>query len=157
ALLARLLDRGDGLVERAGPANGCVVAVAVAVQVDRECQVRRRLVLIDLLLEQQRVRAQVDELLARDDALDALRPLFTNQRLAARNRDDGGAALVDGTQRFLDRHPLAQNLVGIVDLAATRASEVALEQRLEHEHERIALVALELLLEDVARDAISLY
>src|SRR4029079_19357647 len=45
----------------------------------------------------------------------------------------------------------------MVDLAATGAREVALEQRLEHQHERIALVALELLLEDVACDAVVLY
>ena len=35
--------------------------------------------------------------------------------------------------------PLVQDLVGIIDLAAAGAGEVAAEQRLEHQHERIAL------------------
>jgi hypothetical protein len=132
------------------------VALLVAVQVNRERQVRRRLVLIELLLEQQRVRAEIDELLARDDAFDDLRHLLVDQRLAAGDRDDGRTALVDGAQRVFDRHALAQDLVGVIDLAAAGAGEIALEQRLEHQHERIAFVALELLLEDVPRNAIRL-
>ena len=139
---ARSLDRGHGSIERAVAAHGSVVTILVAVQVHRERQVRRRRVLIELLLEQQRVRAQIHEFLASDDACDDLRHLFVNQRLAAGNRDDGRAALVDGVERVFDRHALAQDLVGVIDLAATRASEIALEQRLEHQHERIAFVAL---------------
>src|SRR5262249_5145413 len=111
---------------------------------------------IELLLEQQSVRAEIDELLARDDALDDLRHLLVNERLAARNRHDRSAALVHRLERVLDGHALAQDLVRIVALAAARAGEIALEQRLEHQHERIALIALELLLEDVARDAVGL-
>jgi hypothetical protein len=130
--------------------------VAIAVEMDRESEIRCRRVLIELLLEQQRVRAEVHELLARDDAFDDLRHLLVDQRLAARDRDDGCAALVDGAQSVLDGHALAQDFVGIVDLTAARAGEIALEQRLEHQHERIALVAFELLLEDVPRDAIRL-
>src|SRR4029077_20686465 len=156
AARARGLDRGDCPVERPLPVHGFVVPLAVAVQMYREREIRRRRVLIELLLEQERVRAEIDELLARDDALDYLRHILVDQRLAARYRHDGRAALVDGLERVLDRHALAQDLVRIVDLAAPRAREVALEQRLEHQHERIALVALELLLEDVARDAVSL-
>src|SRR5262245_53418426 len=40
-------------------------------------------------------------------------------------------------------------MVWIVDLAAARTGEVALEERLEHQHERVALDAAELLLQDV--------
>jgi hypothetical protein len=45
-----------------------------------------------------------------------------------------------------------QDLVRIVDLAATGAGEIAAEQRLQHQHERIALAALDMLLDDVAAD-----
>src|SRR5690606_39336838 len=151
AALARELDRADRLVERAFPAHRRVVALAVAVEMDRPGEIRRRLVFVDLLLEQQRVRAEIDELLARDDAAYDLGHLLVNQRLAARDRDDRCAALVDGAQRVLDAHALSQDLVRIVDLSAAGTSQIALEQRLKHQHERIPFVALELLLDDVAR------
>src|SRR5690606_8341555 len=83
--------------------------------------------------------------------------LLVNQRLAARDRDDRCAALVDGAQRVLDAHALSQDLVRIVDLSAAGTSQIALEQRLKHQHERIPFVALELLLDDVARYPILLY
>src|SRR5690606_28345895 len=92
-----------------------------------------------------------------DDAADDLRHLLVNQRLAARDRHHRRSALVDGAQRVLDAHALLQRVGGIVDLAATRAGEVALEQRLEHQDQRIALHALQLLLEDVARYPVRLY
>ena len=107
AAFPRGLDRGDGLVERAFAADRFVVPFAIAVQVNREGQIRRRFVLVDLLLEQQRVRAQIDEFLARDDAFDDLRHVLVNERLAARNGDDGSAAFVDGAQRVFDGHALA--------------------------------------------------
>src|SRR5690606_34203015 len=157
AALPRELDRVNRLVERAGPAHGLVVPLAVAVEMHGPREIRRRLVVVDLLLEQQRVRAEIDELLARDDAANDLRHLLVNQRLPARNRDDRRAALVDGAQRILDAHALLQDIGRIVDLAAPGAREVALEQGLEHQHQRIALHALQLLLQDVARDPVLLY
>src|SRR6185503_3025140 len=56
APLARGLDRRHGPVERAVAAHRRVMPVAIAVEMDRERQIGRRLVLIELLLEQQRVR-----------------------------------------------------------------------------------------------------
>ena len=41
---------------------------------------------------------------------------------------------------------------GVLDLAAAGAGQVAAEERLEHQHERVALAARELLLQDVAGD-----
>src|SRR5690606_33818118 len=157
AALARELDRADCLVERAFAANRCIVALAVAVEMDRPREIRRRLVLVDLFLEQQRVRAEIDEFLPRDDASNDLGHLLVDQRLAARDRDDGRAALVDRAKRILDAHALFQNIRRIIDFSAAGASEIALEERLEHQHERIALIALELLLEDVARYPVLLY
>ena len=42
---------------------------------------------------------------------------------------------------------------GIIDLAAADAGEIAAEQRLQHQHERIALAAHDPLLEEVGADA----
>ena len=44
---------------------------------------------------------------------------------------------------------------GIIDLAAPDAGEVAAEQRLEHQHERVALTAEKLLLHQIAPMRIS--
>src|SRR3546814_2920409 len=54
---------------------------------------------------------------------------------------------------FGNRQATVQDLVGIVDLAAAWAGEVAAEQRLEHEHQRIAAVAAEPLLHDIGAHA----
>src|SRR5690606_24692567 len=157
AALARELDRAHGFIERARTANGLVMPVAVTVEMDRPREVRRRLVVVDLLLEQERIRAEVHELLARDDAANDFRHLLVNQRLPAGDRHDRRTALVDRAQRVLDTHPLSQDVGWIVDLAVPRAREVALKQGLEHQDQRIALVPLQLLLEDVARDPETLY
>ena len=62
-----------------------------------------------------------------------------------------------GAERILDAHPLSQDLVRIIDLAASCTRKIALKKWLEHKHERIALIALELLLENVSPYAISMY
>ena len=84
------------------------------------------------------------------------RHVDVDQRLAARDRNDRRAALIDRGQAFLDGEPFAQDLVGIRDLPAARALEVALEQRLEHEHERIARLAAQLLVQDVTANSVLL-
>jgi hypothetical protein len=48
-----------------------------------------------------------------------------------------------------DRDALIQNLIGVIDLAAARAREIAAKERLEHQHERIAFVSPEVLSDDV--------
>ena len=107
---------------------------------------------MNLLLEQQRVGAQEDELLALDEFLDDLRHLLVDERLAAGDRDHRRPALFDRGDALFDAQALAQDLVGVLDLAAAGASKVALQQRLELEHERILLLATQALAGDVLRD-----
>src|SRR6185503_1842057 len=121
------------------------MTLTLAIEVDGEREVGRRRVIVDLLLEQQGVRAQVYELLARDDATDDLWQVLVNERLAAGNRDHGRIAGVDRGQRVLDTHAFAQDLVRIIDLAAPRAFQIALEQRFQHQYERIAVLSRQLL------------
>ena len=128
------------------------MVLAFAVHVDRECQVLARLEQVDLFLEQQRVGAEVDVLLARDQAVDDLGDLRMHQRLAAGDGHHRRAALVDRAEALLGREVLLEHVRGILDLAAAGASQVAAEQRLQHQHQRIALAAVELLLQDVGRD-----
>ena len=99
-----------------------------------------------------RVGAQRDEFLARNDAFDDLADLLVDQRLAAGDRHHRRAAFVDRVETFLDRQTLVEDRVGIIDLAATGAGEIAAKQRLQHEHERIALAARQTLTQHVSTD-----
>src|SRR5689334_20807165 len=83
---------------------------SLAVQMHVPAEIRVRLVLVELLLEQQRVGAEIDELLAGQDALDDLRHLLVQQRLAAGDGDDRGAALIDRGERVGDGEALVEDL-----------------------------------------------
>src|SRR5262245_58621142 len=124
-----------------------------AVQMNREEQVGRRLEQVQLLLQQQRIGAERDEFLPGHDAFNDLADLLVDERLAARDRDPGGAALVDRVEALLDGEPAIQDRVGIVDLAAAEAGEIAAKQRLQHQHQRVTFAAQELLLEDVGAES----
>ena len=67
-----LADGGQRLVVDAVLADRAVVHLTAAVHVHRPHEKRARLVLCELLFHQQRIGAQIDELLARHDALDDL-------------------------------------------------------------------------------------
>ena len=112
-----------------------------------------RLVVVDLLGQQECVGAQDHELLARQEALHDLRHLAMQQWLAAGDRYDGRAAFVDRAHAIVVRQPLVEDLRRIVDLAAAGAGQVAAEQRLEHQHQRIALAAAQMLAQQVGADA----
>ena len=76
---------------------------------------------MQLLLEQQRVGAKRDELLAGDDAFDDLTDLAMDQRLAAGYSHHRRAAFVDRVEAVLDRQTLVEDRVRIIDLAAADA------------------------------------
>src|SRR5262249_20228004 len=129
-----------------------VVVVLQPVQMHREEQIRRGLEQIELLLEQQRVGAERDELLARDEAAHDLADLLVDQRLAAGDRHHRRTAFVGCVPALLGRHTAIEDGIRIVDLAAADTGEIATEQRFQHQHQRIALAAQQLLLEQIAAD-----
>jgi len=126
--------------------------VLQAVEMHREEQIGRRLEQIELLLQQQRIGAQRDEFLARHEAAHDLADLLVDQRLAAGNRHHRRAAFIGRVPAFLRRHAAIEDRIGIVDLAAADAGEVATEQGFEHQHERIAFAAKQLLLDQITAD-----
>src|SRR5262245_40561031 len=107
---------------------------------------------MQLLLQEQRIRAQRNELLLDDEAFHDLADLAVDQRLAAGDGHHRRTALIDGVKALLDRQPAIEDGIGIIDLAATDAREVATKQRLQHPHERIAFAPQGYLLEDVGAD-----
>src|SRR5207247_10018798 len=72
-------------------------------------------------------------------------------RLAAGDGHHGRAALLDGGQTLLDAQVLAEHVAGILDLAAAGAGQVAAEERLQHQDQRVALAAADSLSEDIRR------
>ena len=70
---------------------------------DRPDEIGVGLEATNLLLEQQRVGAEIDEFLALDDAFDDLLDLAMEEGFAAGDRDDGRAALIDRFEALLER------------------------------------------------------
>jgi hypothetical protein len=153
ALRLGCLDGGNGAVIHTGLADRLVMVILQPVQMDGEEQVRRWLEQVQLLFQKQRIGAQRHILLARHEAFDDLTDFLVDQRLATGDCHDRSAALVDSVETLLRGQALVEDRLGIVDLAAAGTGEVALEQRLEHQHQRVTLVALELLLHHVGANA----
>src|SRR6202165_214947 len=147
------LDRRDRAVEHALLRHRLVVVLFQTVQMDREKQIWRRFEQVELLFQQQRVGAQRHEFLARHQTADDLADFLVDQRLAAGDRHHRRAAYVGGIPAFLCRHAAIEDRVGIVDLAAADACEVAAKQGLQHQHQRITFPAHQLLLDQIAADA----
>src|ERR1700730_9859406 len=72
------------------------------------------------------------------------------QRFAAWDRDHWRAALFDRLEAVFRRKLRLQDVRGILDLSAAGARQVAAEQRLQHQHERILLPAHQLLLQNIS-------
>ncbi len=111
-----------------------------------------RLEAVEVLFQEDRVGAHVDVALAFDKSLDDAVDLRMDEGLAARDRDDGGAAFLGRGPAFFGRKALAQDIGWILDFPAARALEVAGEKRLELEDQRVSLDALELARENIAEE-----
>ncbi len=131
-------------------AHGEVVVLTLAVDVDRKREILARRKEVQLLLQQKRVRAHVNVFLARDEPGNDLRHLRVQQRLAAGDRNHRGAALFDCLEALFRREFGLEDVRGILNLSAARTGEVAAEQRLEHQHERIPFAPAELLLQNIS-------
>ena len=148
-LRLRAFDRSDGAVVNAGLADGLVMHLRIAIQMNREIEIGRRLEQAELLFQQQRVGADRDDLSARYGAIDYSADLFVQERLPPCDHHDGSAAFIDCGQTIDQRQSLIEDLVGIIDLAATSASQVAAEQWLQHQHQRITLAPPQRLRNDI--------
>src|SRR5947208_17041376 len=68
-----------------------------------------------------------------------------HQRLATRDRNHRRATLVDRIEAFIRRELPLQDVRRILNLSATCARQIAAEERLEHQHQRILLAPSQLL------------
>ena len=120
---------------------------------DREGKIGAGFEPVQFLLEKQRVGAEIDEFLTSGDTRDDVADLGMNERLAAGDRNDGGTALVDRFEAFVDTEAEIEDMFWKLNLTADGAFEIAAEQRLQHQHQRVSLHARNVLLQDVGADS----
>ena len=152
AALLGLLDRSHGAIVHAFLADRTVMLFPPAIQMHGPGEVRARLEQVHLLFQQQRIGADDDEFLPRDAGFHNLVDFLVQQRLSTGDHHHRRAAFIHRLQAFGDRQALVQNLGGIVDLAAAGAGEVAAEQWLQHQHQRVALAPDQMLLDHIGAD-----
>ncbi len=97
--------------------------LALAVQMHRESEVLRRRKLRQLLFEFKRVGAEINVLLARDQAVDDFDDLRMQQWLAAGDGDHRRAALFHRGKTLFGGELLFENMRRILHLAATGAGQ----------------------------------
>jgi hypothetical protein len=96
--------------------------VLLPVDVNGERQIFAGLEKVQFFLEQEGVRAKVDVLFARDETLHNFFDLRVHQRLAARNGNHWRAAFIYRPETFFRAQFCLQNVCGVLDFAAARAS-----------------------------------
>jgi hypothetical protein len=148
----REFDGSHGTIVDAVLANRAIVILAVAVEMDRPAKIRARLELVNFLLEQQSICAEIDESLFSNHAPCDLVYFAMQQGLATCDDDHRRPAFVGRRDAFIDAEALVEDCVRIVDLAATGTCEIAAEQRLEHQDERVAAHAFDVLGDHVGAD-----
>ena len=124
----------------------------LAIHVDGECQVLAGLEEVQLFFEQESVGAQVNVLPAGHQTTDDLVDERVHERFPAGDGDGGHAALFHGAEALFRRQLALEDMTRILNLSAAGAGQIAAIERLQHEHQGVALAALQLLLEDVAGD-----
>ena len=129
-----------------------IVLLLRSVEVDRKGQVRGGGEVGEHLLQLQGVGAEIEVLLPGDDPGDDLLDLRMEERLTTGDRHDRRATLIDRLETLLRREVRPQNLRRLLDLSTPAAGEIAAEEGLEHEHERVAMIATPPLAEDMPND-----
>src|SRR5208283_4009784 len=144
-------DSVEGKLVSAFTAHGKIVVLLLSIHVHREAQIFAGFEQVQLFFQQQRVGAEIDIFLAREQAVDNFIDLRMHQRLAAGNRDHRRSTLINRFEAIFQGEIGFQDVGRVLDLAAAGAGQVAAEQRLEHEHKRVAGTAQQALLENVRR------
>ena len=110
--------------------------------------------LLECAVHEDAVGAQVYEAPLINDALNDLADLLVDERLAAGNVDDGCTAVLGGLQALFDGKALVEDVLVLLDAAASAAGQIAQLKRLKHQREGEHLLALQqVLLSDVGRHA----
>ena len=120
-------DGANGDIIGARLANGFVMLVAPAIQMDVPGKGGVRLVAVELLFQQQGVGAQINAAALIQQPLDDLFHILVEQGLATGDADHRSAAFTGGFQAIGNRQSGIQNLVRVIDLAATGTRQITAE------------------------------
>ena len=107
---------------------------------------------VEFAFEEKGVGAEIDVFFAGDESLDDFIDLGMDEGFAAGDGNHGGTALVRGRPALFRSEAFAENVIRVLDFAAPGAGEVATEEGLEHENERVAFVSAQFLPENVRGD-----
>ena len=152
AALYGFADAFDGEFVAAFLADGEIVVLVLPIHVHRKAEVFAGLEEMEFFLQQQGVGAEIDVFFARDQPFDDFVDFGMHQRFAAGDGDHRRAAFVHRFEALFRRQVHFQNVRRILNLAAARARQVAAEQRLQHEDQRIAVATGHALLQHIADD-----
>ena len=122
-------------------ADRLVMFLARPVEMHRKRQIGGRLEPRQHLLEFERVGAEVEVFAPGHDPRHDFLNLRVEQRFAARNGNHRSTALIHCAEALLGCEVRAENLRGLLNLAAPSAGEIAAKERLQHQHQRIPVVA----------------
>jgi hypothetical protein len=115
------------------------VVLALTVHVNGEGQVLAGFEEINFLLQEQGVGAEIDVFFAGYEAFYDFPDLRVEQRFSAGDRYGRGSAFICRSEAILRSELHSQDVAGILDFSATGAGQVAAEEGLEHEDERVLL------------------
>jgi len=107
---------------------------------------------VEFAFEEKGVGAEVNVFFTGNEAFDNLVDLRMDEGFATGNGDHGSAAFVGGGPALLRGEALAEDVIRVLDFAATGAGKVATEEGLQHKHERVAFVSAQFLPENIRGD-----
>ena len=100
-------------------------------------------------LQQQPVGAQIHVLFPRHQSIHDLGDLGMHQGLPARNADQRRATLFGRVEALLGAQVPLEHVSRVLNFSATRTSQVAAQQRLQHQDHGIMRASFQLLADDV--------
>jgi len=127
-----------------------------SVHVDAEGEIFGGFKKVDFAFEEQCVGTEVDVFFAGDETLDDFIDLGMDEGFTSRDGDHGSPALIRRVPALLGCESFIENVIGILDFAATCAGKVTTEEGLEHEDKGIAFVATDFLSENIGGNCPSL-
>lgn len=136
--------------------DGGVVFGFESVHVDAEGEIFGGFKEIDFAFEEEGVGAEVYVFFTGDEAFDDFIDLGMDQGFTAGDGDHRGPALIRRVPALLGCESFIENVIGILDFAATCAGKVTTEEGFEHEDKGIAFVATDFLSENIGGNCPSL-
>jgi len=138
----RSADRRDGGLVCSWAFCDLIVNILGPVEVDDERQSNGRVELVELLLQQEAVGAEVDEPSVGDDGPYDVVDLSVQEGLASRNRHNRRVGRAHRCETLVDAQAPINDVAILAHAATAGAGEIAGLERLEHRHQRKAAATL---------------